>query len=101
MQVRVRFTVERNYAGWRLDAYLQQKIRRLTPEKIAFVIEHRLEHDGPEPLHAGSLVTPGLSFALGREVEPEPDAPLDFGVVHDDGALLVVDKPAGLPVHPR
>jgi 23S rRNA pseudouridine1911/1915/1917 synthase len=25
---------------------------------------------------------------------------MDFGVVHDDGALLVVDKPAGLPVHP-
>lgn len=100
MQVRVRFTVEKNYAGWRLDAYLQQKIRRLTPEKIAFIIANRLEHDGAEPLAADTALTPGLSFALVREVEPEPDAPLTFGVVHDDGALLVVDKPAGLPVHP-
>jgi 23S rRNA pseudouridine1911/1915/1917 synthase len=25
---------------------------------------------------------------------------MTFGVVHDDGALVVVDKPAGLPVHP-
>ena len=96
----MRFTVERNYAGWRLDAYLQQKIRRLTPEKIAFIIANRLEHDGPETLAAETPVTPGLSFALVREVEPEPDAPLSFDVVHDDGALLVVDKPAGLPVHP-
>jgi 23S rRNA pseudouridine1911/1915/1917 synthase len=43
---------------------------------------------------------PGLSFALVRDQEPEPETPLEFGVVHDDGELLVVDKPAGLPVHP-
>jgi 23S rRNA pseudouridine1911/1915/1917 synthase len=98
--VRVPFTVEPNYRGWRLDAYLAQKIRRLTPEKIAFLIAHRLEHDGPEPLRPDTLVEPGLTFALVREVEPEPDVPMDFSVVHDDGALLVVDKPAGLPVHP-
>jgi 23S rRNA pseudouridine1911/1915/1917 synthase len=100
VQVRVRFEVERNYKGWRLDAYLAQKIRRLTPEKIDFLIRNRLEHDGPEPLAPETLVSPGLRFALVREVEPEPETPMDFGVVHDDGALLVVDKPAGLPVHP-
>jgi len=100
VQVRVRFQVEPNYRGWRLDAYLAQKIRRLTPEKIAFLIAHRLEHEEPEPLTAESLVRPGLRFALVREAEPEPETPLHFGVVHDDGALLVVDKPAGLPVHP-
>jgi 23S rRNA pseudouridine1911/1915/1917 synthase len=98
--VRIPFEVERNYAGWRLDAYLAQKIRRLTPEKIAFLIAERLEHDGPEPLRPESLVPAGLRFALVREVEPEPETPLEFAVVHDDGALLVVDKPAGLPVHP-
>jgi 23S rRNA pseudouridine1911/1915/1917 synthase len=100
VQVRVRFQVEPNYRGWRLDAYLLHKIKRLTPEKAAFLIATRLEHEESSPLTAESLVTPGLRFALVREVEPEPETPLDFGVVHDDGALLVVDKPAGLPVHP-
>jgi 23S rRNA pseudouridine1911/1915/1917 synthase len=100
VQVRVRFKVEPNYRGWRLDAYLAQKIRRLTPEKVLFLIANRLEHDGPDPLQPETLVTPGLEFALVREVEPEPETPLEFRVVHDDGALLVVDKPAGLPVHP-
>jgi len=98
--IRVRFTVERNYAGWRLDRYLAEKIRRLTPERIAHLIAHRLESADGAALEAGTLVTPGLSFALLREVEAEPDTPLEFGVVHDDGALLVADKPAGLPVHP-
>jgi 23S rRNA pseudouridine1911/1915/1917 synthase len=98
--IRVRFTVERNYAGWRLDRYLAEKIRRLTPERIAHLIAHRLESADGRTLAPDTLVTPGLAFALLREVEPEPDVPMTFGVVHDDGALLVVDKPAGLPVHP-
>jgi len=98
--VRTPFTVERNYKGWRLDAYLAQKLRRLTPERIEFLIAHRLEHDGASPLRPDTLVEPGLSFSLVREVQPEPDVPMDFTVVHDDGALVVVDKPAGLPVHP-
>ncbi len=100
MQVRVRFVVEENYRGWRLDRYLQEKIRRLSRARIQHLIEHRLEHDGAARLKASTRVVPGLAFALVREAEPEPETPLDFAVVHDDGALVVVDKPAGLPVHP-
>jgi 23S rRNA pseudouridine1911/1915/1917 synthase len=98
--VRVRFTVERNYAGWRLDRYLQEKIRRLTPERVRHLIENRLEAEDGRSLEPSTLVAPGLTFALLREAEPEPDAPLEFRVVLDDGELVVVDKPAGLPVHP-
>src|SRR6266540_4253907 len=103
MQVRVRFTVEENYRGWRLDRYLQDKIRRLSRAKIQWLSEERLEVEpggGAERLKPSTRVVPGLSFALVREAEPEPETPLEFGVLHDDGALLVVDKPAGLPVHP-
>ncbi len=31
---------------------------------------------------------------------PEPDPAVEFDVVHDDDAVIVVDKPAGLVVHP-
>ncbi len=98
--VRVRFTVEPNYAGWRLDRYLQEKIRRLSRERVQHLIAHRLEAEGGRRLKPSTRVAAGLSFALLKDAEPEPDAPLDFRVVHDDGALVVVDKPAGLPVHP-
>ncbi len=98
--VRAHFTVERNYAGWRLDRYLMEKIRRLDAEKAAFLVAHRLDAEDGRRLEPGSTVEPGLRFSLWREAEPEPETPLDFGVVHDDGALLVVDKPAGLPIHP-
>jgi 23S rRNA pseudouridine1911/1915/1917 synthase len=98
--VRVRFTVEENYSGWRLDRYLQEKIRRLSRERVQRLIAHRLECADGRRLKPSTRVTPGLSFALLREVEPEPETPQAFGIVHDDGELLVVDKPAGLPVHP-
>jgi len=98
--VRVPFTVEPNYAGWRLDRYLQEKIRRLSRERIQRLIETRLEHDGPSRLKPATRVVPGMRFALLKEADPEPETPMAFGVVFDDTELLVVDKPAGLPVHP-
>jgi 23S rRNA pseudouridine1911/1915/1917 synthase len=98
--VRVQFVVEPNYAGWRLDRYLQEKIRRLSRERVQRLIAQRLESGDGRVLKPSTRVAPGLTFALLKEAEPEPDAPLDFSVVHDDGALVVVDKPAGLPVHP-
>jgi 23S rRNA pseudouridine1911/1915/1917 synthase len=98
--VRVRFTVEPNYAGWRLDRYLQEKIRRLSRERVQHLIQERLECEDGRRLKPSTRVSAGLAFSLLKEAEPEPAAPLEFTVVHDDGALLVVDKPAGLPVHP-
>jgi 23S rRNA pseudouridine1911/1915/1917 synthase len=98
--VRVPFTVEANYAGWRLDRYLQEKIRRLSRERIQRLIETRVEHDGPSRLKPSTRVQPGMRFALLKEADPEPETPMEFGVVFDDARLLVVDKPAGLPIHP-
>src|SRR5512138_3919980 len=98
--VRIPFVVERNYAGWRLDAYLQQKLRRLSPDRIPQLIAERLETASGERVSPETIVSPGFAFALLKEAEPEPETPLHFGVVHDDGKLLVVDKPAGLPIHP-
>ncbi len=98
--VRVRFVVEPNYAGWRLDRYLQEKIRRLSRERVQHLILNRLESADGRRLKPSTRVAAGLAFALLKEAEPEPEVPLEFGVVHDDGALVVVDKPAGLPVHP-
>lgn len=98
--VRARFVVERNYAGWRLDAYLLHKIRRLDLGKAAFLIAERLDTEDGRRLSPETVLEPGLAFSLWRETEPEPETPMAFGVVFDDGELLVIDKPAGLPIHP-
>jgi len=96
----VPFEVEANYAGWRLDRYLAEKIRRLSRTRIQRIIKEDLLFEGPRPLKPSTLVWPGLRFRLRRRRDPEPVCARDFAVAYEDADLLVVDKPAGLPVHP-
>ena len=96
----VPFRVEPNYAGWRLDRYLAEKIRRLSRTKVQQIIKEHLLYDGPRQLKPSTAVWPGLEFRLRRRREPEPDGPRDYGVVYEDEDLLIVDKPAGLAIHP-
>lgn len=99
--VEVPFEVELNYAGWRLDRYLQQKLTRLSRARIQRLIREKLRSEHG-PLKPASPVRPGMRFVLLRETdhEPEPESPWKVGILHDDAHLLVVDKPAGLAVHP-
>lgn len=94
------FTVEGNYAGWRLDRYLGEKLRRLSRTRVQRVIERSLVSE--RPLKSSTLVWPGLTFTLRRALPTEPTVPgpEQLREVHLDAALLVLDKPAGLPVHP-
>lgn len=98
--VEIPFVVEPNYAGWRLDRYLCEKIRRLSRTRVQHIIRHSLVHDGKVKLKPATLVSPGLSFRLRKRALAEPDTPTSFEELYRDDALLVVDKPAGLPMHP-
>jgi 23S rRNA pseudouridine1911/1915/1917 synthase len=59
---------------------------------------------GTEALKSNAIVGPGTRLRL--EIPPaapaaiEPDAGIPLAVVYEDADLLVVDKPAGLVVHP-
>ncbi|MBI5549167.1 MAG: RluA family pseudouridine synthase [Deltaproteobacteria bacterium] len=94
----VRFVVEQNYRGWRLDRYLCAKIRRLSRAKAQAII--KAGGLAARPLKPATLVTPGMVLSLVRRREPEPQTPRELPVIYRDADLLVVDKPAGLPMHP-
>jgi 23S rRNA pseudouridine1911/1915/1917 synthase len=96
--VDVTFTVEPNYAGWRLDRYLCEKIRRLSRTRVKAILERSLIAD--RPLKPSTRVHPGLTFRLRRRAMVEPDVPQHLVELYRDEALLVLDKPAGLPIHP-
>ncbi len=104
----VELTITGAQAGQRLDkalALLAAHIPGLSRSRIA-----RLIADGAVTVGAGGTVTeakrkvkPGESFTLdippAVAADPEPeDIPL--AVVHEDAELIVVDKPAGMVVHP-
>jgi len=45
-------------------------------------------------------VRAGETVVLVRPAFEEPNVPLQFEVLYEDDAILALDKPAGLPVHP-
>ncbi|MCP9833870.1 MULTISPECIES: RluA family pseudouridine synthase [unclassified Cyanobium] len=53
-----------------------------------------------EPLRAEAILATGDRLLWRRSPWQEPAVPVGWGVIHDDGDLLVIDKPSGLPVLP-
>src|SRR5215471_2166047 len=96
--VEVEFKVEPNYAGWRLDKYLCHKIPRLSRTRVQHIIAKDMICE--RQLKPSSAVFPGLVFRLRKRVLEEPETPDEIGEVLRDESLLVLDKPAGLPMHP-
>jgi 23S rRNA pseudouridine1911/1915/1917 synthase len=96
-------TVPDEYAGQRLD----QALARLFPEYSrsrlkSWLLDGALVVDGVsprprDPVIGGETVTLKLPSEPAVAAAPEP---MRLDVVHEDTALLVINKPAGLVVHP-
>lgn len=95
------FEVEPNYAGWTLAAYVAEKLKRpLAPARLDRLLRGRaLLHREPELLPE-TRIWPGLRFSLRKRSPGDEGEPPPIPVVYEDDALLVVDKPAGLALHP-
>ena len=96
--IRLRIVVPRECDGWRLDHFLKRRIGRLSRTRIQQIIATQIELGGRRarpstPVHQGETVF------LERPAPVEPDVPRTFDVLYEDDAVLVIDKPAGLPMH--
>lgn len=90
-------------AGLRLDHFLKAQIPRLSRSKIQVVVQTQLRRDGApivdRPLRPNTTVMAGERYTISRPARPEPPCPRTFEVLYQDDELMVIDKPAGLPVH--
>ncbi len=90
-------------AGQRLDAYLASHIDGWSRARLQRVIEdgdvvvNQREVKPSYKLRAGDQIEVELTAATTAEFVPE-NIPLH--VIHEDEDLIVVDKPAGMVVHP-
>jgi 23S rRNA pseudouridine1911/1915/1917 synthase len=91
-------------AGQRLDRWLANRIEELSRVRIQSLIKEGLVTCGRETLgDAKRPVKPGETY----DVAVPPPAPSDvegeaiaLAVVYEDADVIVIDKPAGLVVHP-
>jgi 23S rRNA pseudouridine1911/1915/1917 synthase len=92
------------HAGWRLDRALADAIPTLSRERLKALIRSGAVEAGGKPLRDPATKVHGEEALRLAVPEPEPahneaqDIPLR--VIFEDEHLLVVDKPAGLVVHP-
>lgn len=97
-------TVEPGAEGLRIDAWLASRIEGMSRARIGALIgEGRVTRNGEECGKASAKTRCGDEFVVSPHppapAEPEPeDIPLD--IVYEDADIIVIDKPAGLVVHP-
>jgi 23S rRNA pseudouridine1911/1915/1917 synthase len=92
-------------AGIRLDKLLSQRIEALSRARIqALIRAGNVANTGGGTIGDGSYrVKPGDAFTINvpapTPAEPAPEA-MPLTVVHEDGDVIVIDKPAHVVVHP-
>ncbi len=97
-------TIPQGAPRQRLDRYLADSLPEVSRSRIkALILSGHAAIDGAavtnpaKPLRQGQTVALGIPAAT--PAVPEPQA-IPLVVVYEDEALVVVDKPAGLVVHP-
>jgi 23S rRNA pseudouridine1911/1915/1917 synthase len=104
VEVALRFSVDARHAGARLDKALAELMPAVSRSRLQQWVE------GAAVRVNGAQVRRRHELVLGDLIEvapqPAPDAAafmpeaMDLAIVHEDDQLIVLDKPAGLVVHP-
>jgi len=103
-QRRSKLVVAAEEAGERLDRVLARRVAELSRSRHkALILAGRVAIDGATIRDPGHRVNAGATIAL--ELPPAADATMApeniaLNIVFEDAELIVVDKPAGLVVHP-
>ena len=99
-----RFVVDRGQEQMRLDKYLQMRLEGISRNKVQLAakagcvrVNDRVEKSNYKikPLDVISVLLPEPPHEFELVAEK-----VDFSIVYEDDEVLVVDKPAGLVVHP-
>ena len=90
--------------GQRLDRFLADAIGTLSRSRVKALIEQGLARsDGRVLSEPAEPVRPGATYVLDlpppAPATPQPQA-IPFTILYEDADLIVLDKPAGLVVHP-
>jgi len=97
------FSVEPEAAGLRLDRWLAARLPELSRTRLQALVEAGRVTVAGQPRKASYRLRAGEQVS----VEPAPPPPqtlapeqIPLSIVFEDDSLLVVDKPAGMVVHP-
>jgi len=99
----IELTVPNEYASWRLDRYLAAALPEFSRSRLqALIRSGDVQLEGKtvrtrEPVQSGNVVR--LTIPPSQEVEAQPEE-IPLQILFEDDDLLILNKPAGLVVHP-
>ncbi|NDG85163.1 MAG: hypothetical protein EBX52_09035, partial [Proteobacteria bacterium] len=101
-------SVGSNQAGIRLDRFLmdrypkrsREKIKRIIDSGAISVVRENAPHQTLGRIKASFALQPYDIVRVLSVKKPEPPVNFDYKILYEDEAILVIDKPPNLPVHP-
>src|SRR5882762_2332188 len=92
------------HKGWRLDHFLAVSLKELSRSRLqALIAQGRVTLAGETIGDPNKRVKPAeiVAISIPPPASPEPQPQhIPLTIVHEDSDLIVIDKPAGLVVHP-
>ncbi|NIJ16191.1 RluA family pseudouridine synthase [Sphingobium vermicomposti] len=96
-------TIGEAQQGLRLDKALADLLPDVSRERLKALIVDGQVTSGGRPLNPSMKVAVGQSFAIAMPAPVESEAvgqDIPLNIVYEDADLIVIDKPAGMVVHP-
>jgi 23S rRNA pseudouridine1911/1915/1917 synthase len=94
--------VDEAAAGRRLDAYLAEAIPTVSRSRVRRGIDQQLALVNGEPQRASFRVSVGerIEVTVPGAAEGPQAEPIELDVLYEDDAIVVINKPPGMVVHP-
>ncbi|HMP88468.1 MAG TPA: S4 domain-containing protein, partial [Lacibacter sp.] len=101
---RSRFVVSKGQEPLRVDKFLMTKIEGATRNKVQRAIETGFVLVNNQRVKANYKVKPGDEIITFSDTSPEDreiiPQPIPLNIVYEDADILIINKPAGLIMHP-
>ncbi len=98
------WVVDKGQEPMRIDKWLTSRIEHASRNKVQMAIDNARVLVNGKQVASNHKVKPGEEIILysdkeapGEEIIPEP---MDLNIVYEDNAILIINKPVGLVVHP-
>lgn len=94
------FRVPKEAAGQRVDVFVQTQLRNTSRTRAKEIVRAAARSLEGIPLRPNARVAADQYIALWRPPWDEVEVPRDIPILYSDDYIVVINKPAGLPVHP-
>lgn len=100
----ITLTLAPEHCGLRMDKVLSMLVSQFSRSRLQQWIEAGHVTINGQPARGKTIMLGDETIVVRPQTNPEDQAfkpePMDLPIVHEDASIIVIDKPAGLVVHP-